>query len=423
MKTLNLRVLSVMVACLTALNCLGAVGDKYGIVNSLDQLSSGDEVIICHTHSKSALAKTFEKNTTGNTTPVSFDGQYAVEDSKLAVFVFSKVKSGCSFQFKTATTIRDYICSRGQKNIVLTSTKSEEYAQVSFNGNDAVIKYKGGVMRSTEAGNTFSFAAESSYNAPYCVQIYKKMAASSIESLTLNPQTSWTETISGKDVKGKSVATVSLQRSFIADGGWYTLCLPFALTADEISEKLHGAKFQEFAGVTVNGETGGVELSFRQVTSTEAGKPYLVKPVQNIAAEDLVFENKVIGAVEPIAVTHATADGRDFSFVGIFSPTAIVGQQYRFLGGASGTELRVPGSGTMQGYRAYFVMPVDLTAEQNALTKVCVGNDEATAINSVADGKAVLHKVYSVAGRYLGRQTDGLKPGIYIVDGKKTVVK
>lgn len=92
-----------MVACLTALNCLGAVGDKYGIVNSLDQLSSGDEVIICHTHSKSALAKTFEQNPKDdNTTSIVFEGNYALENENVAVLTFYKTLTTRRLVFKRA---------------------------------------------------------------------------------------------------------------------------------------------------------------------------------------------------------------------------------------------------------------------------------------------------------------------------------
>lgn len=37
-----------------------------------------------------------------------------------------------------------------------------------------------------------------------------------------------------KSYLNKTVDQVTLQRSFVDDGGWYTLCLPFALTSEDI---------------------------------------------------------------------------------------------------------------------------------------------------------------------------------------------
>ncbi|MDD7421188.1 MAG: hypothetical protein PUK42_06030 [Prevotellaceae bacterium] len=274
-------------------------------------------------------------------------------------------------------------------------------------------------MRSTKIGNTFNFGSD---GEEYTVQIYKKMQPT-IESLTLNPQKSWEETTNGKDLKGKCVKTVKMERAFIADGGWYTICLPFSLNANEISTLFHGAKFQEFSGISTNGTTNGIELNFKSVTATEAGKPYLMKPVQNISMEDMTFNKKVIEVTAPVAVTHKSEDGKEFTFTGIFDPTAIIGPQYRILSGANGTELRIPGSGTMAGFRAYFVMPTDLTSEQTSTTKVCMGPSETTAISQIRTDAGTHGKVYNMYGQFVSKDPTRLAPGLYIIDGKKTIIK
>ncbi|MDD5877139.1 MAG: hypothetical protein PUC81_07075, partial [Prevotellaceae bacterium] len=291
---------------------------------------------------------------------------------------------------------------------------------ITFDGINAKIKHKDNVIRSTEKGNTFNFGY---YGTDYTVQIYKKVAYSTTESLTLNPQNTWEATISGKDLKGKCIKEVKMERAFIADGGWYTICLPFSLNANEISTLFHGAKFQEFSGISTNGTTNGIELNFKSVTATEAGKPYLMKPVQDISMEDMTFEKKVIEVTAPVAVTHKSEDGKEFTFTGIFNPTAIIGPQYRILSGANGTELRIPGSGTMAGFRAYFVMPTDLTSEQTSTTKVCMGPSEATAISQIRTDADTHGKVYNMYGQFVSKDPTRLAPGLYIIDGKKTIIK
>ena len=407
---------------MAVLPCMGESGDKYELVTSLNQLENETEIIICSTKNKTALAKKFEKAKDNNTTSINFDGPLAIENEDVAVFKFYKDKSnGCNLKYIAASSIKNYLCSSGNdEDLFLLSGKSDTKLNITFDGINAKIKHQYNVIRSTGNGNTFNFGY---YGTDYTVQIYKKVAYSTTESLTLNPKNTWEATISGKDLKGKCIKEVKLERAFVADGGWYTICLPFSLNANEISTLFHGAKFQEFSGISTNSTTKGTELNFKSVTATEAGKPYLMKPVQNISMEDMTFNKKVIEVTAPVAVTHKSADGKEFTFTGIFDPTAIIGPQYRILSGANGTELRIPGSGTMAGFRAYFVMPTDLTSEQTSTTKVCMGPSEATAISQIRTDAGTHGKVYNMYGQFVSKDPTRLAPGLYIIDGKKTIIK
>lgn len=407
---------------MAVLPCMGESGDKYELVTNLDQLTNESEIIICSTKNKTALAKKFEETKSDNTTAIEFDGPLAIENEDVAVFKFYKDKSnGCNLKYIAASSIKNYLCSNSNdESLYLIYGKTDSKLNITFDGINAKIKHKDNVIRSTEKGNTFNFGY---YGTDYTVQIYKKVAYSTTESLTLNPQNTWEATISGKDLKGKCIKEVKMERAFIADGGWYTICLPFSLNANEISTLFHGAKFQEFSGISTNGTTNGIELNFKSVTATEAGKPYLMKPVQDISMEDMTFEKKVIEVTAPVAVTHKSEDGKEFTFTGIFNPTAIIGPQYRILSGANGTELRIPGSGTMAGFRAYFVMPTDLTSEQTSTTKVCMGPSEATAISQIRTDAGTHGKVYNMYGQFVSKDPTRLAPGLYIIDGKKTIIK
>ena len=407
---------------MAVLPCMGESGDKYELVTSLDQLENETEIIICSTKNKTALAKKFEKAKDNNTTSINFDGPLAIENEDVAVFKFYKDKSnGCNLKYIAASSIKNYLCSNSNdESLYLIYGKTDSKLNITFDGINAKIKHKDNVIRSTEKGNTFNFGY---YGTDYTVQIYKKVAYSTTESLTLNPKNTWEATISGKDLKGKCIKEVKLERAFVADGGWYTICLPFSLNANEISTLFHGAKFQEFSGISTNGTTNGIELNFKSVTATEAGKPYLMKPVQDISMEDMTFNKKVIELTAPVAVTHKSEDGKEFTFTGIFNPTAIIGPQYRILSGANGTELRIPGSGTMAGFRAYFVMPTDLTSEQTSTTKVCMGPSEATAISQIRTDAGTHGKVYNMYGQFVSKDPTRLAPGLYIIDGKKTIIK
>ena len=421
MRLTKKSILSAMM-WMAVLPCMGESGDKYELVTNLDQLTNESEIIICSTKNKTALAKKFEKAKDNNTTSINFDGPLAIENEDVVVFKFYKDKSnGCNLKYIAASSIKNYLCSSGNdEDLFLLSGKSDTKLNITFDGINAKIKHQYNVIRSTGNGNTFNFGY---YGTDYTVQIYKKVAYSTTESLTLNPKNTWEATISGKDLKGKCIKEVKLERAFVADGGWYTICLPFSLNANEISTLFHGAKFQEFSGVSTNSTTKGTELNFKSVTATEAGKPYLMKPVQDISMEDMTFNKKVIEVTAPVAVTHKSEDGKEFTFTGIFDPTAIIGPQYRILSGANGTELRIPGSGTMAGFRAYFVMPTDLTSEQTSTTKVCMGPSEATAISQIRTDAGTHGKVYNMYGQFVSKDPTRLAPGLYIIDGKKTIIK
>ena len=421
MRLTKKSILSAMM-WMAVLPCMGESGDKYELVTNLDQLTNESEIIICSTKNKTALAKKFEETKSDNTTAIEFDGPLAIENEDVAVFKFYKDKSnGCNLKYIAASSIKNYLCSSGNdEDLFLLSGKSDTKLNITFDGINAKIKHQYNFIRSTGNGNTFNFGY---YGTDYTVQIYKKVAYSTTESLTLNPKNTWEATISGKDLKGKCIKEVKLERAFVADGGWYTICLPFSLNANEISTLFHGAKFQEFSGISTNGTTNGIELNFKSVTATEAGKPYLMKPVQDISTEDMTFEKKVIEVTAPVAVTHKSEDGKEFTFTGIFDPTAIIGPQYRILSGANGTELRIPGSGTMAGFRAYFVMPTDLTSEQTSTTKVCMGPSEATAISQIRTDAGTHGKVYNMYGQFVSKDPTRLAPGLYIIDGKKTIIK
>ena len=275
MRLTKKSILSAMM-WMAVLPCMGESGDKYELVTNLDQLTNESEIIICSTKNKTALAKKFEKAKDNNTTSINFDGPLAIENEDVAVFKFYKDKSnGCNLKFIAASDpTKNYLCSSGDDiRLFLTSGKSDTKLNITFDGINAKIKHQDNFIRSTGNGNTFIFGY---YGTDYTVQIYKKVAYSTTESLTLNPKNTWEATISGKDLKGKCIKEVKLERAFVADGGWYTICLPFSLNANEISTLFHGAKFQEFSGISTNGTTNGIELNFKSVTATEAGKPYLM---------------------------------------------------------------------------------------------------------------------------------------------------
>lgn len=262
------------------------------------------------------------------------------------------------------------------------------------------------------------------------VYIYKQLPLSITPSLTLETSKSLSETVKDKDITGKVISSIKIDRSFDADGGWYTICLPFSLTADDINKQFKGAEFQEFNGVEQQDKT--INLKFKKVTTTEAGKPYLIKPKKDITAADLTFINKLIEQTTPVDVNHKLGSdaNKTFTFKGVFSTfTAnseeLADKNIKFLSGEKGLDLVSPnGSGTMKCYRAYFVFPgkKGIVETEAKITN----HDEATAVQPVKRQEAETeHVVFSISGQKVAKVKNAsqLPKGVYIINKKRIMVK
>ncbi|WP_197018955.1 SusF/SusE family outer membrane protein [Xylanibacter brevis] len=192
---------------------------------------------------------------------------------------------------------------------------------------------------------------------------------------------------------------LTLKRTTVADT-WNTICLPFALNATQIAS-LFGAdaKVAELTGAT--GET----LNFTTVTSTEAGKAYLVMPSEAMSEKELTVD---LDATAPAATTEG-----GYVFTGIYEPTAVVAND---LFVAAGNKLTPSdGTGKLKAFRAYF----HNTGSGARLTNFVI-DEETTGIASIEDG---LMKVQDAVYDMQGRKVSQLKKGLYIVNGKKQVVR
>lgn len=207
---------------------------------------------------------------------------------------------------------------------------------------------------------------------------------------------------------------VKVERKFNG-GGTGTICLPFAINASQIAEAFGvDARLYEFTKLS------GSTMQFSPVSSTVAGKPYLVKNGEEKTS--LVFHNVSIS--KDITKASSSADG-SYSFNGTFSP---------YMMKADGTELFITGdnilkrpsstennNNRLRGYRAYFVVPAGTSSDAKV---TFTDDDTVTTIDAIDnDGDAQPLKVYNLNGQYLGDSLNGLAKGVYIVNGRKCIVK
>lgn len=211
-------------------------------------------------------------------------------------------------------------------------------------------------------------------------------------------------------IAAKTDVAVSLKRTFYKDGGWNTLCLPFAVNATDFE----GAEVRE-VDVTQSSEN---TIVFKEATTIKAGKPYLIKwaKTPNEVCDFVnTFEGvTLVATATPVKVNDA------ITFTGFYNKATAdkLGASVAAIG--AGNKLFKVTSGEMKGFRAAFVLN---PATPAAGIKVVIDGTTTGIEDLVVDGVKANGRVYNLNGQYVGNSLNGLQPGIYIQNGKKVVVK
>lgn len=206
----------------------------------------------------------------------------------------------------------------------------------------------------------------------------------------------------------KTTLQLNVTRNLVA--GLNTICLPFNVDASEFGSVFGDADAKAYQFTSVEDK----KLCFEEVTSIEAGVPYLLNVAKahemgNVGKVDILVE-------EPKAVT---VDG--VTFKGTFN-VKVLGENNLFLG--KDGNLKVPAStegnnNKLKGMRAYFVLP---EATQTAYSLSFGG--ETTGIQAIEGEKAEKAQgVYTISGVKVADNTANLAKGLYIVNGKKFIQK
>ena len=219
-------------------------------------------------------------------------------------------------------------------------------------------------------------------------------------------------------------------RTLYKDGKWNTLCLPFNVNSFT-GTPLEGATVKTLASTGFSG--GTLTMNFTDdVTSIEAGKPYIVKwakPDGYTVDGGYDISEPVFNGVTISNVT-ANAETSYVDFVGTYSPVSIYTAEKTNLYLGAGNKLYYPTASdfTVNAFRGYFQLKQSLTVGEAAngvrAFVLNFGDDETTGIISVYDSGFTVNGSdawYSLDGRRLyGKPT---QRGIYINNGRKVVIK
>ncbi len=202
---------------------------------------------------------------------------------------------------------------------------------------------------------------------------------------------------------------VKVLRSF-SNGRIGTICLPFALTADQMTAGFGTeAEVYEYTNLT------GTVMNFSKVESMEAGKPYLVQTAED--KDYLVFNNVYIDdETQPLPSDIST----DYIFTGTFSPYLMKGDRTELFLATDG-KLKYPSSTNgqanhLRGYRAFFQINNN-TADE---TKINLNGEVTSVSRPIADVNCST-KIYNLNGQCVGNNLNNMPKGVYIINGKKIV--
>lgn len=191
------------------------------------------------------------------------------------------------------------------------------------------------------------------------------------------------EALVGQTVK------LAINRNFIMDGYFNTICLPISLDDDAIAAHpwLAWSEIFEFESAAVNG--GSLDLYINQVHAIEAGKPYLIRwaedPFDPIIP-GLYFEGVTIAASEGVAV------GTGVQFVGSMGRTQLENGNENYLFVGENNTLYWPNSDNkLKGFRAYFKVSGDV-AQHGAPARMVI-RKTPTGVENVQDAAHSAQKV------------------------------
>ena len=230
---------------------------------------------------------------------------------------------------------------------------------------------------------------------------------------------------------------------------WNTICLPFAMNEEQMTKAFGtGVQLADFAGVTFTdkGQNSSLNLQFNSVQELAAHHPYLIQVPDDITefrVDGVTIDYDAIKVIDENDGTVSYNDpmyslDEEFSnvFYGTYKIKTVksyktkVGKIYAYtlylyLSANKFYYLPCDVSTQFKGYRGYFELE-DLYDYTQAISgsganiNFFVDDDAIDGIEGITVNKPV-EGVYDLQGRKVN--DENLKRGVYIINGKKVVVK
>lgn len=203
---------------------------------------------------------------------------------------------------------------------------------------------------------------------------------------------------------------------------WSTICLPFAMTADQVKAAFgDDVKLADFTGYDFDDEAQSITINFSSISSIDANHPCIIKVTSAIS------EFSVNGVdIDPEETPEINLGDKrnykkivgtnvaDFDFYNNAKSTPIYLSANKFWYASESTK-------HMKAFRAYFDLKDELDNFDVAGVKMnldgIVTNINGLNIINTIEG------VYTMDGKKMNNDVTRLPKGVYFINGKKVAVK
>lgn len=213
----------------------------------------------------------------------------------------------------------------------------------------------------------------------------------------------------------------------IKNDQWNAICFPFSMTEKQVRETFgEDTRISEFKNIA--NEKANFSMHYYQLIT--AGKPCLIKPAgTKVTPENVTLEENqyyisgvTVSAETPKVIEDENNSG--FSFVGTYQ-TETMPINSHFLGANDGKLYYITKEKNIGGLKAYLKAESGASMQGAKLSAAFDEDDSVTGIEDLILDKHTTKFVYNLNGQIVG-STDvlpSLSKGIYIVGGKKIIIK
>lgn len=277
--------------------------------------------------------------------------------------------------------------------------KNKQFRALADNGNTKTI-----TMTGDETLATFSLDRCTSLK-----NSWEGLGVQNITSIDFIGEYQADNTVSPFAIAASKGSKISYDRNFIQDRSC-TICLPFALTPDELAKV---GKAYTLSAVN------GSKATFTPVAEIEAYTPYLLIPSASGKLLEKIAATKDIANAPTEAKTSVSGS---YSFVGTLQAKKSVKTPNTEVYGFSadgGKFVRVGENASIDAFRAYIAVPT--TALPTAASRsIDIGFGGTTGINEIQNAQSSsAAATYDVTGKRVGKNYKG----VVICNGKKMIQK
>lgn len=384
----------------------------YKLVTNASDLKEGDKVIIASINTGDWVMTSDPTKTKSslNATSGFFSNKKELLFNPLDN-VLELTLEGSSSGWYLKSSSGSYLASpkpNNDKALVLSAKNNKNSTNVSItiSDNHAIIKFDNNCsIYFTPNFNTFKSQSVSVTPDGY-VQIYKKVD----EQPSVVGSSEYCSNKKAIEEWMNKQMDITLYRSFVADGGYYSLCLPFEVSQEQLKDAF-GVSTEAFSFANASIANGEYNVFLSAETGIlTAGTPYIIKPSKDVT-------NPVFNDVTVIASIGKPVTSNQVTFKGILDPSKMTkdNKSQRFLGGSNGLTLLYPNTEAfIYPTRAYFEFP----SASNA--KIGFSDETPNGLDEVSAPSCTAKSYFTLDGRML--ENKPTHDGIYIIDGHKVIL-